>query len=72
MSGGTLHYEHCSTSPACVVLTELSDQVCVKVITNYAGLPSTSKWTNVLASLLLLKFKLTHALKQINSQGMSV
>ena len=54
-SGGTLskaHYEHCNTSPACAVLTELRDRNCVKAIVNYDGLPSTSKETKVLAPLM--------------------
>ena len=42
MSGGTLHYEHCSTLPACAVLTELRDQDGVEAIADYAGLPSTT------------------------------
>jgi len=43
-SGGTLgkaHYEHCSIPPACAVLIELRDRDYVKVIPDYAGLPST-------------------------------
>ena len=37
---------------ACAVLTELRDWDCIKAITNYAGLPSTSKETKVLAPLV--------------------
>jgi len=42
----------CSTSPACAVLTELSDQDGIKVIADYARLSSTSKETKVLAPLI--------------------
>jgi len=52
------HYEHCSTSPACAVLTESRDQDCVKVIADYAGLLSTRENTKVVAPM---KFELqTH------------
>ena len=49
------HYEHCSTSPACAVLTESRDQDCIKVIADYAGLSSTSEKAKVLAPI---KFEL--------------
>jgi len=39
----------CSTWPACAVLTELRDPSGIKVITDYAGLPSTNEETKALA-----------------------
>ena len=53
----------CSTWPACAVLTELRDWDGVKVITDYAGLPSTSEETMALAPHApeILNFKPTHA-----------
>jgi len=43
----------CSSSPASAVLTELRGQDGVKVTTDYARLPSTSKETEALAPLML-------------------
>ena len=42
----------CSTLPACAVLTELRNWDTAKVIADYAGLPSTSEETKVLAPLI--------------------
>jgi len=53
----------CSTSPACAVLTELRDRDGIKAIADYAGLPSTSEETKVLAHLVPpedLHFKPAH------------
>ena len=67
-SGGTLgkaHYEHCSTLPACAVLTELRDGDCIKAITEYDALPSTSDESKVFAPLVppeVLNFKPAHDL----------
>ena len=64
-SSGTLgkaHYEHCSTSPACALLTEFSDWYCIKEIADYAGFPSTSEETSYLPPSFPLKFELqTHS-----------
>jgi len=51
----------CSTLPACAVLTELRDRGGVKVITDDAGLPSTSeRVTCPLMPPEVLNFKSTH------------
>jgi len=44
-------------SSACAVLTELKNQDGIKTIADYAGLPSTSEETKVLAPLCCLKFR---------------
>jgi len=55
MSGGTLsraHYERMQQPSACAVLTELRSRDGIKTVTDYAGLPSTSKEAKVLAPLM--------------------
>jgi len=44
----------CSTLPACAVLTELRDRDSIKAIADhdYAGLPSTSEETKIVAPLM--------------------
>jgi len=44
----------CSTLSACTVLTELRDRDGDKAFTSYAGLPSTSEETKVLAPFMPL------------------
>ena len=60
----------CSTSPACAVLTKLRDWDGIKMIADYAGLPSTSEETKVLDPLMLPEvshFKPTHPCSLIST-----
>jgi len=59
----------CSTSAACAVLTELRNQDSIKVIADYAELPSTSKETKVLAPLMPCEVLNFNSANEIKEEG---